>query len=108
MILLPPLIYAKLAMKQFWEHFQCENFFSRIIIVRILIIVVIVIMVGMLLAVLLAILLFMFFRQGFHCSKGCAVLPQRKDCSEGGGGDCVRDSITADDGRRRGAQPWPW
>ena len=43
MILLPPLIYAKLAMKQFWEHFQCENFFSRI---RILIIVVIVIMVG--------------------------------------------------------------
>ena len=75
-------------------------------------IVVIVLMVGMLLALLLAVplamLLFMFFRQGFHCSKGCAALPQRKDCSEGGGDDCVRDSITADDGRRCGAQPWPW
>ena len=46
MILLPPLIYAKLTMKQFREHFQCENFISHIIIVRILIIVVIVIMVG--------------------------------------------------------------
>ena len=42
------------------------------------------------------------------CIKGCAVLPQWKDCFEGGGDDCVRDSITADDGRRRGAQPWPW
>ena len=29
MILLPPFIYAKLAMKQFWEHFQCENFRGR-------------------------------------------------------------------------------
>ena len=61
-------------------------------------IVVLAIMVGMLLTLLS--LLFMFFRQGFHCSKGYAALPQRKDCSESGGDDYVLDSIiTADDGR---------